>query len=87
MASTQQHSHLREARIDFRVDVDDTEEWRVIVIHELLHIAHSQIDGMVTNVILPMLGEGQGTLALEAYRQVYEPFVHMLAKTLYEMER
>jgi hypothetical protein len=46
-ALCEQWPDLNMARLTFRADVEDTKEWRITVIHELIHVAHSRIDRAV----------------------------------------
>jgi hypothetical protein len=72
------------ARLTFRADIEDTPEWRHVVIHELIHVAHSRIDHAVERAILPELPQPVQQLAREIYHQHVESYVDYLDSTLYK---
>src|SRR6478752_3158886 len=39
--------NINAATISFRADIEDTARWHVVIIHELLHVAHGRIDHFV----------------------------------------
>ena len=77
---------VNEAAVSFRVDIKDTPGSRRDVIHELLHIKHGRLDAVVNNVIIKQLPEGQRDMAKRAYAAAYEPFVHAIAESFYDLE-
>lgn len=79
-----QFPDINTARLTFRADIDDTPEWRHVVIHELIHVAHSRIDHAVERAILPELPQPVQQLAREIYHQHVESFVDYLDDTLYK---
>ena len=78
-----QHPDLNEARLTFRADIEDTKEWRITVIHELLHVRHSRIDHAVERVIIPELAAAACQPLQTLYHQHVESFTAYLARTLY----
>jgi hypothetical protein len=79
----EQFPNTNTARLTFRADIEDTPEWRQVVIHELIHVAHSRIDHAVERAILPELPQAVQQLARELYHQHVESFVDYLDSTLY----
>jgi len=79
-----QYPDINAARLTFRADIEDTSEWRHVVIHELIHMAHSRIDHAVERAILPELPQAVQQLAREMYHQYVESFVDYLDSTLYK---
>ena len=85
-ALTTQRPQLNEATISFRSDVEDTENWRITVIHELLHVLHARIDRFLEFAVFPeMLSDEGRRIVREGYSQHYESFTHGLAVVLYRM--
>jgi len=85
MASMSSTPAYNDAHMRIRADIEDTPEWRQIIVHEIMHTAHARIDAVVSDMIIPGLGESARPLAREAYRQVVEPFIESIADTLYEL--
>lgn len=83
-ALTEQWPDLNEARLTFRADIEDVKAWRITIIHELIHVAHSRIDRAVECAILPELAIAAHDLAQNVYHQHVESYVAFLARTLYE---
>lgn len=79
----QQYPDSNTARLSFRVDIEDTLEWRRTVIHEMIHVAHSRIDHAFERAVLPELSQPAQQLAREIYHQHVESYVAWLANTLY----
>lgn len=85
-AVCRQYPDLNEAAIVFRSDVEDTEDWRITVIHELLHVKHARIDKFLTDVVFPeMPAEEAERMAKAGYSQHMESFTHDMARCLYDM--
>lgn len=82
-ALTQQYPDINTATITFRADVADEKDWRITVIHELIHVAHSRIDHAVERAVVPELSQPAQQLAREIYHQHVESYVAFLASTLY----
>jgi hypothetical protein len=78
-----QQPDLNEASLTFRVDIEDTKEWRITVIHELIHVRHSRIDHAVERVMIPELASAAQQPARELYHQHVESFTAYIARTLY----
>lgn len=73
------------ARLTFRVDIEDTHDNRITIIHELLHVLHDRIDRVLEATIVPNLLESQRIMAQNAYNEAMEPFIDNLARILYQM--
>ncbi len=85
-ALTEQRPQLNEAKIIFRGDVEDTEEWRITIVHECLHVKHGRIDHFLERAVFPEMFTGEGQrLVREGYSQHYESYVHEMANILYRM--
>lgn len=76
---TEQFPNLNLARITFRADIEDNEDWDNTIVHELLHVKHSRVDHFLEGVIFPSL---ENVMATIAYRQHIESYTHSLAKVL-----
>jgi hypothetical protein len=76
-------------RIVLRADVEDSEEWEITLVHELLHIKHSRIDAVVDHAFIASLAGSQSAvttaMAETVYRQAYEPFIDSMAKVLVKL--
>jgi hypothetical protein len=84
---TVQYPLTNQAVISLAADAEDDEYWRIVVIHELLHVAHGRIDQQVeAGVIQEMPAAVQG-LAQRTYRNVIEPYTHALATALYHAHK
>jgi len=79
---TDQKPDTNAATLTFCATIEDTEYWRVVVIHELMHVAHSRIDHVFQCAIRPELPGEVQTMADTAYRQYVESYVHRMAKSL-----
>jgi hypothetical protein len=79
-------AHLNQGKIVFRSDVEDTENWRVTVVHELLHIKHSRIDSFLEKAVFSEMFTDEGRRIVKTgYSQHYESFIHDMACILYKM--
>jgi hypothetical protein len=79
----QQYPDNNSATLTFRADIEDIKEWRIVVIHELLHVRHSRIDHAVERVILPEVAAAVQQPMRELYHQHVESYIDYLAGTLY----
>lgn len=86
-ALTEQYADINFGRITFRADIENTEEWEIVLVHELLHIKHSRIDDVIMRVIEPHIGDVPTEMIDSLYRRVVEPFVHSMAVALVKMRR
>jgi hypothetical protein len=84
---TEQWPLVNMGRITLRVDVEDDEEWEIVLVHELLHIKHSRVDHVLEQTLFPELAGIPATMAHSAYRQAYEPFIHSMAVALVKMSK
>lgn len=80
----EQYPDTNTACLTFRADIEDTPEWRKVVIHELVHVAHSRIDHAIERAILPELPQSAQQLARQLYHQHVESYVDYLDNTLYK---
>jgi hypothetical protein len=82
---TDQFPDLTSAHLTFAANIEDTDYWRVVVIHELLHVAHSRIDHLIESAVLPELPDAAHGLAQRAYHQQVEAYTHQMARALFAM--
>lgn len=73
--------------ITLRADVEDTRDWEVTLVHELLHIKHSRIDNYFDEVVAPNLTDVSMVFAWQCYKKVMEPFIHSMAEAMVDMHR
>lgn len=83
-AQCHQQHHIRMATLTFRADIQDDEEWNAHIAHEVLHVAHAQVDEMVESLI-EQLPEQMADYALKQYVNAIEPFVENMSRTLLEL--
>ncbi|BDI27997.1 hypothetical protein CCAX7_000480 [Capsulimonas corticalis] len=76
---------LNKATITFSCDVEDTAEWRITVVHELLHVKHTRIDAYIRECITPQLAPGAEKVADAGYDQQMESYIESFAHILYDM--
>ena len=72
---------VNEATITFRADIEETDDWKRTIIHELLHVRHARIDHYIQSALLPGLPDGR--LAMVVYHQYNESFIAGMANSLY----
>lgn len=75
--------NVHQATITLRADIIDTPDWRKTIIHELLHVAHGQVDQMVEESLIAQIADPARMLAYGYYRNTMEPYIDQLAHTLY----
>ncbi len=73
--------------ITLRADIEDTRDWEVTLVHELLHIKHSRIDNYIDEVVAPNLNGVSMGFAWQCYKKVMEPFIQSMAEVLVDMHR
>lgn len=83
MALCEQQTEINGAIIHVREGLEEDEETKIFILHELIHIAHARIDHFVEGAIIARQPEMLQEISHEGYKQTYEPFVHRLAYTLY----
>jgi hypothetical protein len=76
---------LNKATITFSCDVDDTQEWRITVVHELLHVKHARIDAYIRECITPPSCGGAEKFADAGYDQHMESYIESMSQILYAM--
>jgi len=74
-------------QLTLRADIEDTKEWEITIVHELLHVKHSRIDSYFEIVVAPNLNGVAPWFAWETYKRLYEPFVHSMAVSLIEIRQ
>lgn len=85
-ANCEQQYLINEATIGMRADIEETDEWKVYLIHELLHVAHAHIDFIVEDVVISELPEACKRMGRESYTNAYEPFIQRMAVSLLRMD-
>ena len=73
-------------RIGIRADAEDTEDWEVTFVHEMLHIKHSRVDEVIYQVLGPHVNMPDGMIEA-VYKQALEPYIESMAKVLVKMRR
>ncbi len=71
--------------ITLRADIEDTRDWEVTIVHELLHIKHTRIDNYIDEIVIPNLNGVSMGFAWQCYKKVMEPFIHGMAESLVGM--
>lgn len=73
-------------RIGIRADAENTEDWEVTFVHEMLHIKHSRIDEVIYQVLGPQVDMPDEVIEA-VYKQALEPYIESMAKVLVKMRR
>jgi hypothetical protein len=85
MATCIQDPNILEYDITFGSDITNNEEWRVVVIHEMLHVLLARTDQVVDKILVPQIADYQArTMAWDIYTIQIEQAVHQLALSWYE---
>lgn len=71
--------------ITLRLDIENAEDGRRYVLHELLHVWHSHVDTVVDQLIMPRLTGETADMARDAYDLAYESFVARMTDRLYPL--
>lgn len=82
-ALCQQYCDNNRAIITFRADIENTTEWREVIIHELLHIRHARIDHRIECAFIPELASAAQQMAQTIYHQDVEAYTEAMTHTLY----
>ncbi len=82
-----QFPDLNQIQLQFQRDIEDNDDGRIVILHELLHAMHARIDRVVQNVILPALPADTDEMARRAYTDAYESYIHRLAVALYNLSK
>ncbi len=73
-------------RIAIRADVEDTEEWEITLVHELLHIKHGRIDDVIYRVFRPQM-DIPDDMVESVYKRALEPYIESMAKALVKLNQ
>lgn len=82
----QPYPDTNQARIQFRADIEDTEEWEITILHELLHVKHSRIDDTIWHIFGPMVNMPNETVE-SIYKRQNEPYIESMAQCLVRLRR
>lgn len=82
----QPYPDTNQARIGFRADIEDDEEWEVTIVHELLHVKHSRIDDVIWHILGPMVNMPD-TVVENIYKRQMEPHIESMAQCLVRLRR
>ena len=82
-----QFPDLNQIQLQFQRDIEDNDDGRIVILHELLHAMHARIDRVVQNVIQPALPFEVEGMARRAYTDAYESYIHRLAVSLYNLSK
>jgi hypothetical protein len=87
MGLCERKANYNAAVITLRADIEDTQEWRKVLLHELLHVAAARVDNYVENAIIPDMYETGQTIARRGYTQHMESHIQNLTDTFYWVTR
>lgn len=87
MGWCERNASYNQATLHFRIDVEDTPEWRKVVLHECLHIVMARVDAFVQDAVFSQLVEPVQNLVGIAYTQHTESFVQKLTNTYWRFYR
>lgn len=71
------------ARLHFRDDIENTQKWRKVILHECLHIVMGRVDEYVQDALIPQAAESSQHFAGMCYTQHVESFVQMLTTSFW----
>lgn len=75
-------SDIRHAAIELNVTIQDDDQWRQTIIHELLHVRLSPLQDFVDLDLIPELSTATQNMVKPMWRRILEPHVHLLAKII-----
>ncbi len=84
-AFCRQLPELNRADLQFQAGIEDDKWGHIVIIHELLHVAHARLDRVVEGVIYPALAPELDDMAANAYRNTNESYTHRMAVALYDI--
>lgn len=79
---TEQYPEINKATITLRADAEDTTDWHVVIVHELLHVSHTMVDYAVEDACNNYLETEPGQVVMDWYKLAYEQFTHRLAEAI-----
>jgi hypothetical protein len=85
LASVEFDCNNRRAKVTLRTDAEDSREWRVTIVHELLHIVHARVDQAVEDELLPSLPREARRMARRMYGNAVEALVEALAGRIVDL--
>jgi hypothetical protein len=87
MGWCERNASYNHATLHFRIDAEDTPEWRKVVLHECLHIAMARVDAFVQDAMMPELDLAAQQIAGVAYTQHVESFVQTMTDACWRFYR
>lgn len=75
------------AWLHLRDDIEDTPEWRRVILHECLHIVMARVDTYVQDAVIPGMAESSQHFAGVVYTQHVESFVQALTAAYWRLYR
>lgn len=79
----ERNANYNHARLHLRDDIEDTKEWRKVILHECLHIVMARVDAYIQDAVIPNLAEASHDIAGMSYKQHVESFVQMLTHSFW----
>ena len=71
------------ATIQFRADIQEDDFWKRVILHEMLHIFHADVDEIVQDQIIESLPASCTEMGSMAYQMAMERFVNKLTHMLW----
>jgi hypothetical protein len=87
MGYCERTARYNHAVLHFRSDIEDTPEWRKVILHECVHIVMARVDAYVEDAVIPQMAESSHHFAAVAYTQHVESFVQMLSASFWRYYR
>lgn len=87
MAWCERNASYNSAVLHFRTDIEDTPEWRKVILHEMTHIVMARVDAYVQEAVIPNLAESSHNFAAAAYTQHVESCVQLFTRSFWRYYR
>ncbi len=73
---------IRHATIELSTAIEDNDQWRQTIIHELLHVRLSPLQDFVELDLITELSNATQNMVKPMWRRILEPHVHLLARII-----
>lgn len=83
MGWCERNARYNHANLHFRTDIEDTPEWRKVILHECLHVVMARVDVYVEDAVIPEMAESSQRFAGQVYTQHTESFVQTLTASFW----
>lgn len=87
MAWCERRASYNYAALHIRDDVEDTPEWRKVLLHEMIHVVMARVDSYVQDAVIPEVAESSQRFATVAYTQHVESCTQMLTESFWRYYR